>query len=103
MKWLLTLDDYDREVTRVVKGTKAQATAAAKDLFNNHLSDSSREYDEPDDVPVVMVYEITSSFGVSMAEDYFKQREEDEKDAEEYKEQREREQFEKLKKKFGDK
>jgi hypothetical protein len=102
-RWLISVydDGRDADVTREMEGTKEQAEAAAHELFDNHLSDSCRDYDSPKDVPVVVVYEIASSFGVEMAEKYFKRREDDKKYYKEQREREEREQYERLQKKFG--
>ena len=104
-KWLLSLYDDGREcgTSREMEGTKEQAEEEAYDLFDRFLSDSGREYDRRKDVPVVVVYEITNSFGVEMADRYFKRLEDDEKFYKEQQERLEREQFERLQKKFGNK
>lgn len=57
-KWLIALDDQDREMTMVVKGTKEQAEKAAQELFDQYRYDSGRDFEEPDDMPSVIVYEI---------------------------------------------
>jgi hypothetical protein len=103
MRWLIALDDRDDEVTREFDGTEEEARKVANDLFDGFVSDTGREYDYPEDVPVVIIHEIGKSIGIDMAARYFKGVEEDKKFYQEQRERQEREQFERLQKKFGQK
>lgn len=100
MKWLLFIEHCGYERVLVFEGSEDDARKKAIRFFDDFTFDHNFDYEKY--IPNVMIYEINKSIAVDMSDYHLKHVEMMEKLSKANKELRERNEYERLRKKFGD-